>query len=125
MDQEAQLSFLMEKRLSILVEMATKKYDREILELKAQLHQVAQELETVRSTLKNIRIEQAQAPPTQAPARQQEHIPQPKPFEHISNEQIAQASNAGESVSARMARTGTYKSEDVSVEKFFYYGNKK
>ena len=127
MEQEAQLSFLMEKRLSLLVEMATKKYDREILELKAQLHQLNGELETLRSNVKSIRIEQAQQPQQQAQPIHHEHqqAQQSRPVERVSDAQIAAASNAGESVSSRMARTGNYKSEDVSVEKFFYFGNKK
>ena len=127
MEQEAQLSFLMEKRLSLLVEMATKKYDREILELKAQLHQLNGELETLRSNVKSIRVEQAQQPQQQAQPIHHEHqqAQQSRPVERVSDAQIAAASNAGESVSSRMARTGNYKSEDVSVEKFFYFGNKK
>ena len=124
MDQEAQLSFLLEKKLQMLVEIATKKYDREILELRAQVNYLNQELETVRSNVKSIRIEQAQQP---SPALQHAHqeAPAAKPVEHISDQQVASAAASGESVSLRMAKSGNYKSEDVSVEKFFYYGNKR
>ena len=128
MDQEAQLSFLLEKKLQMLVEIATKRYDREILELRAQVSHLNQELETLRSNIKNIRIEQAQKP---APAVQHahQHLPQEAPLtkqvEHISDQQVANAAASGESVSLRMAKSGNYSSEDVSVEKFFYYGNKR
>ncbi len=124
MDQDAQLSFLLEKKLQMLVEIATKKYDRDISELKAHVQHLNQELETLRSNVKNIRVEQAQQPAHHSPPVHQE-TPTQRPVEHISDHQVAQASASGESVSLRMAKSGNYNSEDVSVEKFFYYGNKR
>jgi len=124
MDQEAQLSFLLEKKLQLLVEMATKKYDREILELKVQIHQLSQDVETLRANLKGIRAEQAQQPAHHAPTPHEEPKAAPR-VERLSDQQVAQASASGESVSLRMAKSGNYNSEDVSVEKFFYYGNKR
>jgi multidrug resistance efflux pump len=125
MDQEQQLSFLLERQLKMLMEISTKKYDKEIAELKSHMSHLQQDLETLRANVKSIRVEQAQAAHQPAPPAVHHEPPVEHKPEHISNQEIAQASNAGESVSMRMARTGNYQSEDVSVEKFFYFGNKK
>ena|SRR3989338_8939969 len=121
MDQEQQLSFLLERQLKMLIEISTKKYDHEISSLKATVASLQQEIDTLRANVKSIRVEQAQQP-----VHQHAHEAPLHPVVAAAREQAPQeAPRPNETVSMTMARTGNYKSEDVSVDKFFYFGNKK
>lgn len=109
----------------MLVEISTKKYDQEIISLKSHIASLQQDVDTLRANVKSIRTEQASQIVHHAPTQQhaQNHEQQhSSPIEHVSQNS---APRQNETPSQTMARTGNYKSEDVSVDKFFYYGNKR
>ena len=117
MEQEQQLSFLLERQLKMLIEIATKKYDSEITALKSHVATLQQDIETLRANVKSIRVEQSQAP---QPVQHVQQHSAPVEQHHVDA-----APRQNETPSMTMARTGNFKSEDVSVDKFFYFGNKK
>ncbi len=120
MDQEQQLSFLLERQLKMLIEISTKKYDQEIASLKSTVASLQQDIGTLRANVKSIRTEQAQSPIHTAPIQQHVQAQPSRVEQHMD-----MAPRPNETPSMTMARTGNFKSEDVSVDKFFYFGNKK
>ncbi len=104
----------------MLIEISTKKYDQEINGLKAHVSSLQQDVDTLRANVKSIRAEQANQPVHHAPVQQ--HVQHSAPTEHAHHET---APRQNETPSQTMARTGNFTSEDVSVDKFFYFGNKK
>lgn len=129
-------SLMQQKKFEILLEMQSKKYEAEISSLKQAISSIAGELNSVKS-----QVSRMQFTPQQMQSPQRVLVEQP----HQYPQQEAPAKKAdiidcrpqherkGEFVSSSSAkiaepirpRYGDYKSEDVSIGKFFYYGNKR
>lgn len=150
MDQEQQLSYLMEKKLQLLVEMQTKKYEQDIAQLKEQLASVMSQLQTVQSNVKGLRQDvslpqthKVPEPPVrqevqlnlQQPPKQEQPLYQPQPQAQTqpAQPQGIPLSNGGEQrqlptppqkESVTAEKCGDWTPEDVSVDKFFYFGTK-
>ena len=121
-----------QKRIELMLEMATKKYENEINSLKQAMISLSNELASVKRQVTNISFQQpvAQNIQQQAPQLQQIQQPQKSPVEIIDvrpkeERQQEFVSGAARNSEPVRPRYGDYKSEDVSIEKFFYYGNKR
>lgn len=135
MDQEQQLSYLMERKLQLLVEMHTKKYEKEITSLKEQLASVMTQLETMQTNVKGLRQDVSLPPsqklPEQSPRQEIQLNLQRQPIldtpsiplnDGGQQQQLPRSTPADSSVTSQ--KCGEYTPDDVSVEKFFYFGAK-
>ena len=126
-----------QKRIELMLEMATKKYENEINSLKQAMISLSNELASVKRQVTNISFQQPAAQnietqniQQQAPQLQQIQQPQKRPVEIIDvrpkeERQQEFVSGAARNSEPARPRYGDYNSEDVSIEKFFYYGNKR
>lgn len=108
---EPQVDLFAQKRVEIMMDMATKKVQAEM----QQLRQQVQKLEGEVSDLRRRVSEQAAQQPVQrvfAPVEQASHSVQQRPIDFSPERKV----------SADTPRYGKYTSDDVSVEKFFNYG---
>ena len=128
MKMEQQLDAFTMKRFELMVEMATKKLQTEISALKESLCSQAGEINSLKSQLNRIQF-QPQQPvqrtlaenQNQAAAKKEVDIVDCRP--HDEKKQEFQSGAAKNSDPVR-PRFGDYKSEDVSIDKFFYFGRK-
>ena len=130
---EQQLDAFTQRRFELMAEMATKKLQQEINTLKETTCSTAGEINSVKSQVSRIQFQPQQPHPVQrtladsSPVSQE---PQPKKDvkivdcrpenERKENFQSGSAKNA-EPVRPRY---GDYNSDDVSIDKFFYFGRK-
>lgn len=157
MTQEPQLDYLMEKKLQLIVDMSSKKYEQKLAELQRQLDDAFSQIDTLKTNVKNLRSEQSSQqfqPAPQHPQFQQAQPPQQfsqqpsgqdqslsqqfaqfqqqnsgqqpqQPFAPQGSPQPAQAQQAPPQRNTTTSeKCGGYTSDDVSVEKFFYFGKK-
>ena len=128
---EQQLDAFTQKRFELLVEMATKKLQQEIVALKEQLSCLSSEIGSVKSQVTRLQF-QPQAKEVQTVLQnQQENMPikQKKDVEIVDCRPQNERREEFKSGAARNAepikpRYGDYQPEDVSIDKFFYFGRK-
>ena len=128
---EQQLDAFTMKRFELMVEMATKKLQTEIMSLKEGLCSQAGEINSLKSQLNRIQSQQPSQPvqrtlgesqaQTQATAKKDVNIVDCRPESDKKEEFVSGAAKNSEPVRPRF---GDYKSEDVSIDKFFYFGRK-
>lgn len=100
--------YFMQKQFEIMIEMNNKKFASDINALKEMVNSLHEEIADIRRNInKSTVIQKVEASAVSAESRQQ------------SNE------NAQKNSMPTRPRYGDYKSEDVSINKFFYFGNKK
>lgn len=120
-----EMDILYQKKIELMLDIATKKYDKEISTLKQEIETLKKFLSAANNeigTLKNhnnIDIEQdiQNRPQSQQPKKKVE-IVDLRPKEE--QQEIDKSKNA----EPLRPRYGDYKSEDVSIEKFFYFGRR-
>ena len=133
---EQQLDAFTQKRFELMVEMATKKLQQEIDSLKAAFNSLNGELNSMKSQVSRMQFQ---------PQREAHHVSRPVAEEQpIIEEQSVSAKKEVHIVDCRpdgerqqefksgaarnsepiRPRFGDYKSEDVSIDKFFYFGRK-
>jgi hypothetical protein len=131
-------SALLEAKYQYLFEQSFRKFEREVGELKAHLSRVTTELDMLRADLRQLasqherlKAERAAAPVHAAPAQPAvnhdiESLRQQLVSEPVAAPAPVQAVEAKpeEPKKPQHPRQGNYKPEDVSVEKFFYFGHK-
>ena len=130
---EQQLDAFTQKRFELMIDMATKKLQQEILSLKDQVTSLHSEMGSLKS-----QISRAQFQP------QQQHVvqrtlsdpqagePSIKPKKEVEivdcrpeNERKEQfQSGAAKNAEPIRPRYGDYEPKDVSIDKFFYFGRK-
>ncbi|MEK6949502.1 MAG: hypothetical protein AABX34_04720 [Nanoarchaeota archaeon] len=110
-NKEMDNSYLLEKKFEIMIGTATKKVLAEIAGLKESISALQNELNDV----KRARPQSAPMPAASSPYSSAANIPQ--------NTSNGSSNNHPSSTVAR-PRFGDYKPEDVSVDKFFYFGKK-
>ncbi len=121
---------LSQKRFELLLEMAQKKYDKELTGLREQIAalqgahaQTYQELTVLRSDFSKLSVAPAQMQPQQNFGGRVESVVHPEPVpSHI--QQTGPAQNGNSRFEPLQPRFGKYTPEDVSVDKFFYFGKK-
>ena len=102
--------YFQQKQMEVLIDISTKKVLQEIASLKGMVGQLSQELSELRSRRQDVPVEtQHQS----APAA-------PTPIH-----QPAAAAPASRSSDQPRPRFGDVKPEDVAIDKFFYFGNKR
>ena len=131
-----QLDAFTQKRFELIIEMATKKLQQEIVSLKEQFNSVHLELGSLKSQMNRIQF----APAPQAHSVAQAHsseeplhaVVEPgvkkdvkiidcRPEDQKKEEFVSGAARNSEPIRPRF---GDYKPEDVSINKFFYFGRK-
>ena len=125
-----------QKRFELMIDMATKKLQQEIVSLKEALSTVHMEMGSLKSQVSRIQFQPQReaARQEQSPAQSQEYnepsqekrdakIVDCRPHgERTDSFQGGSAKNSAEPIRPRF---GDYQSKDVSIEKFFYFGNKR
>ena len=141
---EQQVDDFSQKRMEIMIDMATKKLQAEINSMKEHISSLNSEIGSLKSQITRIQFQ----PPPQVqkrvvreyveetpqeeaqPQHAQVHEPQAKkevkivdcrPEGDRKQEFVSGAAKNSEPVRPRF---GDYKSEDVSIDKFFYFGRK-
>ena len=132
---EQQLDAFTQKRFELIIEMATKKLQQEMDKLKESLCSMAGEINSLKSQVSRIQFQ----PPQHAVQKTLGEIgesshqaaQQPKKEAKIvdcrpEDEKKAEfTSGSARNSEPVRPRFGDYKSEDVSIDKFFYFGNKR
>ena len=122
---EQQLDAFTQKRFELMVEMATKKLQQEIQSLKENILSINNEMGSVKSQISRLQFQ---------PQLKTENFAEQN-FQPKEKVKIVDCRPDGEkheefkSGAARNSepirpRFGDYKSEDVSIDKFFYFGRK-
>ena len=113
-NKEMDGSYMLEKKFEIMIGTATKKVLTEILSLKESIASLQNEI----GDIKRARIQSAPAPSSApvSPYSGAANVP--------SNNANIVSSNSHPSTTIARPRFGDYKPEDVSVDKFFYFGKK-
>jgi hypothetical protein len=127
---EQQLDAFTMKRFELMVEMATKKLQTEILSLKEGLCSQAGEINSLKSQINRIQFQQpsqtvqrtlTEQNQNQATAKKEANIVDCRPEGDKKEEFVSGSARNSDPVRPRF---GDYKSEDVSIDKFFYFGRK-
>ena len=127
---EQQLDAFTMKRFELMVEMATKKLQAEIMSLKESLCSQAGEINSLKSQINRIQFQQpsqtvqrtlTEQNQPQATAKKEANIVDCRPQDEKKEEFVSGAARNSDPVRPRF---GDYKSEDVSIDKFFYFGRK-
>ena len=108
--EEQGQDLFVQKRMELMVTMANQKVLSEIQQLKQVINELQQDVGMLKK--RALSMPQQTAPPVQ----QQQPQPEQKPVQ----QQAAQSQDSRD-----QPRYGNFNSSDVSVEKFFYFGNKK
>jgi predicted nucleic acid-binding Zn-ribbon protein len=126
---EQQLDAFTQRRFELMVEMATKKLYQEMEELKNRVFSLQSEIGSLKSQFARAQFQQQSQSQPYKPAAEQQEQPEKKDVKIVDcrpngekkSEFVSGAAKNSEPV---MPRFGEYKSEDVSIDKFFYFGRK-
>jgi hypothetical protein len=113
MEEPQQEDYFNQKRIELMVQMATKGLVEQIEQLKTQVGMLKGQVEMVRSAPRPVEQKLVEAP-VERPVQQ---------FQQSASQSIEQPRTAQQAEDSTQ-RTGGYNSDDVSVEKFFNFGNK-
>ena len=131
---EQQLDVFTQKRFELIIEMTTKKLQNEIMQVKEGLCSMAGEINSLKSQISRMQF-QAPSHPVQKtltasqPQSENQNIEAKKEVKIVDcrpeNERKTEfVSGSAKNSEPLRPRFGDYKSEDVSIEKFFYFGRK-
>ena len=109
-EQQQQPDTFMQKRVEIMIDMATKKLVAEILRLSGDVQRLDREMNDMRKKVSSASI---------TPVQGASNIPSGQP----AQPQRSADFSPERKVSADMPRYGHYTSNDVSIEKFFNFGS--
>lgn len=112
-NQEIDSTYMLEKKFEIMIGAATKKVLAEIAGIK-------ESISALQSELNDARRARQQSQPAQMPAASSPYSSAANITQNTSNG----SSNNHPSPTVARPRFGDYKPEDVSVDKFFYFGKK-
>ena len=133
---EQQLDAFTQKRFELMVDMATKKLQQEIESLKVAFNSLNGELNSMKSQVSRMQFqpqreahhfsrqvaeEQPVIEEQSVSAKKEVHIVDCRPDGEKHEEFKSGAARNSEPIKPRF---GDYKSEDVSIDKFFYFGRK-
>ena len=134
---EQQLDVFTQKRFELMVEMATKKLQSEIMSVKETLCSMAGEVNSLKSQISRLQFQPPQARTVQKTLGESQNevqaaqnYPQPKKDVRIvdcrpDDEKKSDFKSGAERNSEPVRpRYGDYESKDVSIDKFFYFGRK-
>ena len=133
---EQQLDAFTQKRFELMVEMATKKLQQEIESLKIAFNSLNGELNSMKSQISRMQFapqqpvhhasrqvteEQPLIEEQSVSAKKEVKIVDCRPEGERKGEFVGGSAKNSEPIRPRF---GDYKSEDVSIDKFFYFGRK-
>lgn len=122
-----------QKRIELMLEMMMKKYEAELNGIKQSMAALNSEILSLRREVNRVPVQPNISASLQDSNRilgTQEHAVQQKKIDIVDlrpkdERQKEFLSGAARNTEPLRPRYGDYKSEDVSIEKFFYFGNKK
>ena len=132
---EQQLDAFTQRRFELMVEMATKKLQQEINNLKESLCSMAGEINSVKSQVSRIQFQPQQSHPVQRTLADSSSVSQSKESQPKKEVKIVDCRPEGErtqdfksgaekNAEPIRPRYGDYEPKDVSIDKFFYFGRK-
>ena len=132
---EQQIDVFTQKRMELIIEMATKKLQQEIQALKDQLFSFQNEVSSLKSQVSRLQFQPQQAHPVQRtltepqPQTGNQNIQPKRDVKIIDCRPESERHGDFKSGSERNAepvkpRYGDYEPKDVSIDKFFYFGRK-
>ena len=133
---EQQLDAFTQKRFELMVEMSTKKLQQEISALKEQIIFLTSEMGSLKSQISRIQfqpqthtVQKTLGEPQQNFEVQNPQIQQKKEVKIVDCRPEGERKQEFQSGAAKNAepirpRYGDYQPEDVSIDKFFYFGRK-
>lgn len=128
---EQQLDAFTQRRFELMVEMATRKLQQEISALKDNIASLNSEIGSLKSQVSRLQFQPQQAHAVQRTLAESENhnIQQKKEVRIIDCRPESERHEEFESGAAKNAepikpRFGDYKPDDVSIDKFFYFGRK-
>lgn len=128
---EQQLDAFTQRRFELMVEMATRKLQQEISALKDNIASLNSEIGSLKSQVSRLQFQPQQAHAVQRTLAESDNqsIQQKKEVKIIDCRPESERHEKFESGSAKNAepikpRFGDYKPDDVSIDKFFYFGRK-
>ena len=130
---EQQLDAFTQRRFELMVEVATKKLQQEINNLKESLCSMAGEINSVKSQVSRIQFQPQQSHPVQTklvePSSENQSVQAKKDVKIVDCRPENERKEEFQSGAARNAepvrpRYGDYEPKDVSIDKFFYFGRK-
>ena len=130
---EQQLDAFTQKRFELLIDMATKKLQQEISSLKDYINSLNSEVGSLKSQVSRLQFQPQQAHPVQRtlvePQQENNSIQTKKEVKIVDcrpeNERHQDFKSGAEKNSEpARPRYGNYNPEDVSIDKFFYFGRK-
>ncbi len=124
---EEQLDYFTQKRTEVIIDIATKKLQNEINTLKEGMLLLNKEIGSLKSQVSRLQSQQQQQP-SESTFLQDKHLEDKKvdivdcrPQNERKEQFVSGATRNSDPVRPRY---GDYKTEDVSIEKFFYFGRK-
>ena len=132
---EQQLDSFTQRRFELIIEIATKKLQQEINNLKETVRFQASEINSLKSQISRLEFQPQQSHPVQrklieTQSQVENQVIQPKKEAKIvdcrpENERREDFKSGSERNSESVRpRYGDYEPKDVSIEKFFYFGRK-
>ena len=132
---EQQLDAFTQKRFELMIEMATKKFQQEMQGLKEHVSSLNNEIGSLKSQISRMQFQPQQAHSVQKtltpsqPQTENQNIEAKKEVKIVDcrpeNERKEEfVSGSAKNSEPLRPRFGDYKSEDVSIDKFFYFGRK-
>ena len=132
---EQQLDAFTQKRFELMVEMATKKLQQEIDSLKVAFNSLNGELNSMKSQVSRMQFQPQQAHHAsrqvseEQPAYEEPAVSAKKDVKIVDcrpdgERKVEFVSGSAKNSEPIRPRFGDYKSEDVSIDKFFYFGRK-
>ena len=136
---EQQLDAFTQKRFELMIDMATKKLQQEITSLKDQLASVNSEMGSLKSQISRIQFQPQQSHPVQRtlvePQNREQSADREQNFKPRKEVEIVDCrpdhekkeefkSGAERNAEPIKPRYGDYQPQDVSIDKFFYFGRK-
>ena len=131
---EQQLDVFTQKRFELIIEMATKKLQGEIMSIKETLCSMAGEINSLKSQISRLQFQPQQSHAVQKTLfENQPSIENQSPKKEVKivdcrpdDERKSDFKSGAEKNSEPVRpRYGDYEPKDVSIDKFFYFGNKR
>ena len=128
-----QLDAFTQKRFELMIDMSTKKLQQEIVALKEYVSSLNSEIGSLKSQISRIQFQPQQTQtfesPSVQPQPENQNIQQKKEVKIVDcrpeNERREEfKSGSSKNSEPIRPRYGDYKPEDVSIDKFFYFGRK-
>ena len=138
-----QIDDFSQKRMEIMIDMATKKLHAEMNAMKEHISSLNSEIGSLKSQVNRLQFQPAPAPKRvvreyveETPQAEEQHVqtqePQAQPKREVkivdcrpdADKKEEFVSGAAKNAEPVRPRFGDYKSQDVSIDKFFYFGRK-